>query len=164
MSDGLARMVAYWSAGGWLGLPIAAVSFGIWFYFLRARHQLLAVLRDPAPAVGSGDPDGRILEDVLSRDFAVLAAWTAAAPLLGLTGTVAGMVRTFDAVRQVSGDTGAQVAEGISQALITTQAGLVVAIPGLFGLARLRRLFGRVQTRMVATRLHARTPGPEAGP
>ena len=54
------------------------------------------------------------------------------APLLGLLGTVIGMIETFDSLRDMSlykQDGG--IAAGISQALITTQFGLVVAIPGL---------------------------------
>jgi len=80
----------------------------------------------------------------LSRDLTVLAALTSAAPLLGLLGTVLGMIATFQAVSQASGDTAARVAGGISQALITTQFGLVVAIPGFFGVARLHRLQDQV--------------------
>ena len=55
----------------------------------------------------------------------------AIAPLLGLLGTVTGMISTFD-VMAVSGTGNAKaMAGGISEALITTQTGLLVAIPGL---------------------------------
>ena len=55
-----------------------------------------------------------------------------AAPLLGLLGTVIGMIETFDSLGDMSlfSQSGG-IAGGISQALITTQMGLVVAIPGL---------------------------------
>ncbi len=58
------------------------------------------------------------------------------APLLGLLGTVIGMIETFDSLQDTAlfSQSGG-IAGGISQALITTQMGLVVAIPGL--------LFGR---------------------
>ena len=52
------------------------------------------------------------------------------APLLGLLGTVIGMLGTFKALSSGSGKTIDLVAEGISEALITTQTGLVIAIPG----------------------------------
>lgn len=54
------------------------------------------------------------------------------APLLGLLGTVIGMIETFDSLQDAAlfSQSGG-VAGGISQALITTQMGLVVAIPGL---------------------------------
>lgn len=93
-------------------------------------------------------------EDSLGRDFGVLAALTAAAPLLGLLGTVLGMIGTFDAVAESSGGTAGKVAFGISQALITTQVGLVAAIPGVFGLARLERLLGRARVAMGQCRTH----------
>lgn len=51
-------------------------------------------------------------------------------PLMGLLGTVIGMLSTFKALASGSGKTIDLVAEGISEALITTQTGLVIAIPG----------------------------------
>ena len=77
--------------------------------------------------------------------FYLLGAMVVAAPLLGLLGTVLGMVETFDAVSVPTGDTARMVAHGISQALITTQVGLVTALPGTFGLAHLFRLYQRLQ-------------------
>lgn len=54
------------------------------------------------------------------------------APLLGLLGTVVGMIETFDSLGDMSlfAQSGG-IAGGISQALVTTQLGLAVAIPGL---------------------------------
>ncbi len=55
-----------------------------------------------------------------------------AAPLAGLLGTVIGMIETFDSLGDMSLFTqSGGIAGGISQALITTQMGLAVAIPGL---------------------------------
>lgn len=95
---------------------------------------------------------------VLQHDFMVLAGLTTAAPLLGLLGTVMGMMTTFDAVSAVpalSTNPGEWMAAGISRALITTQFGLVVALPGAFGLARLRRLLRHIETRLSACRILA---------
>ncbi|MGB0766466.1 MAG: MotA/TolQ/ExbB proton channel family protein [Phycisphaeraceae bacterium] len=68
------------------------------------------------------------------RDLLVMKVCVAAAPLLGLLGTVTGMVATFDALTQGSGgdETQGMVASGISEALITTETGLVIALAGLF--------------------------------
>ncbi|WP_421901375.1 MotA/TolQ/ExbB proton channel family protein [Maridesulfovibrio sp.] len=65
------------------------------------------------------------------RTIMVLAAL---APLLGLLGTVTGMISTFDVIA-ISGTGNARaLASGISEALITTQSGLIAAVPGmLFG-------------------------------
>ena len=63
-----------------------------------------------------------------------------AAPLLGLLGTVIGMIETFDSLGDMSlfSQSGG-IAGGISQALITTQMGLAVAIPGLIVNGALKR-------------------------
>jgi len=82
---------------------------------------------------------------VYSHAFYFLGALVAAAPLLGLLGTVFGMIDTFTAVALRSGETADLVAQGISQALITTQVGLLAALPGTFGLAHLFRLYQRLR-------------------
>jgi biopolymer transport protein ExbB len=91
----------------------------------------------------------------LRRDIVVLAALTTIAPLLGLLGTVVGMIETFDAVSATSGETATRVASGVSSALITTQVGLAIAIPGFFGIARLRRLSNHLLVQLGAVKLHA---------
>ena len=90
----------------------------------------------------------------LQRDLVVLTALTAVAPLLGLLGTVAGMIETFRAVAESTGETAGKVASGISQALITTQFGLVVAIPGVFGIARLDRMIDQLKTMFASCKIH----------
>ncbi len=79
------------------------------------------------------------------RKVAVLAACM---PLLGLLGTVLGMVETFSALTERGVADVDSLAGGISQALITTQAGLVMAVPVLLasGLlsARIRRYLDTV--------------------
>ena len=68
------------------------------------------------------------------RELKVMKICVGAAPLLGLLGTVTGMLATFGALASGSGGekTMGMVAGGISEALITTETGLVVALPGLF--------------------------------
>mgnify|MGYP006290711611 CR=1 FL=1 len=68
------------------------------------------------------------------RDLKVMKICVSASPLLGLLGTVTGMLATFGALAAGSGGekTMGMVAEGISEALITTETGLVIALPGLF--------------------------------
>jgi biopolymer transport protein ExbB len=67
------------------------------------------------------------LEDGLDT----MAAWIAVAPLLGLLGTVVGMVETFSIITRYGVGNPNLLSEGISVALITTQSGLVVAFPCL---------------------------------
>jgi biopolymer transport protein ExbB len=68
------------------------------------------------------------------RDLRIMKICVSAAPLLGLLGTVSGMLTTFSALATGAGGdkTMALVAKGISEALVTTETGLVVALPGLF--------------------------------
>lgn len=68
------------------------------------------------------------------RDMKVMKVAIGAAPLFGLLGTVTGMLTTFGALASGSGgdQTMGMIAAGISEALITTETGLVVALPGLF--------------------------------
>jgi biopolymer transport protein ExbB len=66
-----------------------------------------------------------------SHNFIKLLAVTS--PLLGLLGTVTGMILTFQAISLFGSGDPKLMASGISQALITTVLGLVVAIPVLFG-------------------------------
>lgn len=81
------------------------------------------------------------------RDLRVMKICVGVAPLLGLLGTVTGMLATFSALATGSGGdkTMAMVASGISEALITTETGLVIALPGLFFQYSLGRLYNRYQ-------------------
>lgn len=68
----------------------------------------------------------------MAKYSALIKILVSIAPLLGLLGTVSGMIETFDSLQDMSlfkQDGG--IAAGISQALITTQYGLAVAIPAL---------------------------------
>ncbi len=69
----------------------------------------------------------------VERKLLFLNTLVAAAPLMGLLGTVIGMLGTFVAISSGGGaETASMVAAGISEALITTQTGLFIALPGLF--------------------------------
>lgn len=78
--------------------------------------------------------DEAILQETppLERGLPLLKLLSAVAPLLGLLGTVTGMIVTFQAITQGGGGDSRLMADGISQALVTTVQGLVVAIPLLF--------------------------------
>lgn len=75
----------------------------------------------------------RSLIDLLDRRTAFVSTLVAAAPLMGLLGTVLGMLQTFFGISTGGGaETAGVVASGISAALVTTQTGLTIALPGLF--------------------------------
>ena len=65
----------------------------------------------------------------LEKNLVWLASIANVAPLLGFFGTVAGMIKSFDALAEAGLSNPGLVASGISEALITTAGGLFVAIP-----------------------------------
>jgi len=77
---------------------------------------------------------GRLVAHRLERSLSALATIASAAPLMGLFGTVVGMIEIFGSQSSMGGATGgnpAQLAHGISVALYNTAFGLIVAIPSL---------------------------------
>ena len=68
---------------------------------------------------------------VLSRNLRALGVIANLAPMLGLFGTVVGMIRAFDVISRAGTGNPNLVAEGISEALFTTAAGLLIGIPSL---------------------------------
>jgi len=74
---------------------------------------------------------GRVEAHNLGKHLNALGTVAAISPLLGLLGTVIGMISVFTTITTSGGGNPATLAGGISQALMTTAAGLVVAIPAL---------------------------------
>lgn len=69
----------------------------------------------------------------LERGLMVLATSANVSPMLGFLGTVTGMIKSFAALAQAGLSNPGAVAAGISEALITTAAGLFIAIPAQLG-------------------------------
>lgn len=80
----------------------------------------------------------KLLPEVNTR-IVVLGILVTVAPLMGLLGTVIGMLTTFRGLATSSGQAVDLVAEGIRVALITTQTGLMIAIPGYIFIAAVIR-------------------------
>jgi biopolymer transport protein ExbB len=72
-------------------------------------------------------------EQRLSHGLRSLATVAQISPLMGLLGTVTGMIIAFAEISQQGTGNPAALADGIGQALVTTAAGLIVAIPALIG-------------------------------
>lgn len=85
----------------------------------------------------------RVGADAMERlrsGFRTLEFISTAAPLLGLLGTVLGMIEAFDAMKAAGDQVEVSILSGgISEALLTTAAGLIVAIPTVFFLSFLER-------------------------
>jgi biopolymer transport protein ExbB len=97
------------------------------------RHLSRDLIRE------SIEETGRHVVHEMERFMNTLGTISTITPLLGLLGTVIGMIRVFTAITVVGvGDPG-QLAGGISEALITTAAGLTIAIPSLIFYRHLKR-------------------------
>ena len=114
------------------------------------RRELLHALM----AERSGDPDldrnilfqhALDLRPRLRQHLQLIAVLAAVAPLLGLLGTVLGMMETFEVIALFGTGDAKAMAGGISVALVTTQAGLLVAVPGLLVSAALLRRARRLE-------------------
>ena len=75
----------------------------------------------------------------IERRLVFVSILISVAPLLGLLGTVAGMLMTFAGMAAGSDAPIDTISTGISRALVTTQAGLIIAIPAAFLLALIKR-------------------------
>jgi biopolymer transport protein ExbB len=86
----------------------------------------------------------------LERGLGVLASVSNVAPLLGFLGTVTGMIQSFGELAQAGLSNPGRVAAGISEALITTAAGLFIAVPVLmaynFYSAQIQRMILEMET------------------
>lgn len=92
---------------------------------LANRHSSRDVMKETL------EEEGRQVVHQLERYLATLGMIASIAPLLGLLGTVFGMIEVFAAIVSAGVGNPAVLAGGISKALITTAAGLSVAIPAL---------------------------------
>lgn len=86
------------------------------------------------------------------------------APLVGLLGTVTGMLLAFKQIADTEGSAGAaQLAGGIYQALVTTVFGLLIAIPSLAAFALLRSRVDELVAEAASAALHALSPLKQPG-
>ncbi|MBP5188495.1 MAG: MotA/TolQ/ExbB proton channel family protein [Fibrobacterales bacterium] len=131
--------------GGWVLVPLFAVGLAAWFFGILQWAALGGMLRDAdgfaERLVAERKPASReACDDLLDEARAgwkarsgahlrTVARLAAAAPLLGLLGTVTGMRESFRTIMVHGFGNPVLLADGISEALLTTQAGLVVAFP-----------------------------------
>ncbi len=104
------------------------------------------------------DLDNNILDETvlflnasLDRHLSTIAVLSAVAPLMGLLGTVVGMMQTFDVITIFGTGNTRAMASGISVALVTTQTGLMVSIPGLYMSGWLNRRAANLKHRIAST-------------
>ena len=127
--------------GGWvmiaLGVLAVALSFLIIERFLATGGR--AASRGPNETALVPGPEAGL------RRMGMVRACIVVAPLLGLLGTVTGMIETFQGMGQ--GQYIAEMGQGISKALLTTQYGLAIAAPGMVAERVLERRIGKHRLR-----------------
>ena len=112
-----------------------------------ARAALLVPHRSKEEAMSSAQAVAREEIVRLERGVPLIESIIAAAPLLGLLGAVVGLTRVFSSLRPDSSDPSA-IAGGIAEALNTTIAGLIVAIPCVFFHSHFSRRIEHLAARM----------------
>lgn len=151
-----------------LAVAIYSTLFGVWRHLAATRKTIFGTsMFDTA---GSPSETHRAyaaceLDEMawVERRLPFLAILISTAPLLGLLGTVAGMLITFSGMASGNLAPIDTISTGISRALVTTQAGLVIAIPAAFLLALLKR---RTETTHLGMQqqLHAHLAGAQTLP
>lgn len=123
------------------GGPAVIVIMALSVALYTRCFQVLLRLRHRHFQVPPGDADFRTdwrarrqgeLRDDFRQHRMTIGAMIAAAPLLGLLGTVSGMVKTFESLSASSGQKSMEgLASGISEVLVATESGLAVALPAM---------------------------------
>ena len=151
--DLLETAMETWRQGGAVVPWLAVCTVVLWFAIGERAYTLRKswVKRESSRRLKGVSADRSHRREALAPVYADVARHRALilgigiiAPLLGLLGTVGGMIETFDALTSMSLFRGSGgVAGGISEALVSTQMGLTVAIPGLLA----GRLLDAMQSR-----------------
>ena len=167
VSEGYWLLRDFLDSGGWVLWTILAFTIALWtllverlWYLWRIfpkraagleRHWLRRSDRTSAASRYVRQAWLSVAWQRLERFMPLIRVLIALCPLLGLLGTVSGMIQVFD-VLSVSGTGNPRaMAGGVSRATVPTMAGMVIAISGLFCLARLD-----AQSRLAMQRLSDR--------
>ncbi len=152
-TDGLA---ALFEQGGLILWAILVASIYMWILLAERywfhRNQLPGLKKKlyadwvDHPVKGSPSLTFRRIEALVedlrteaNRNLLALQALVAILPLLGLLGTVSGMIKVFDVITVFGTGNTRGMASGISEALVTTMAGLFTALSGLYFVSDLER-------------------------
>lgn len=155
-------------AGGWIMAAILGLSTIMWILildrYLFLWRQQKTLTRDIVSEWQNRKSRSQLVNHRLRTGLTAafhskLSAWigtiqviTAILPLLGLLGTVSGMIKTFEVMTVFGSGNVRGMAEGISQALITTMAGLLTALTGMYFANDLKERFDR-NTEQLAEKL-----------
>lgn len=115
-----------------VGGPVAAVLLLGVQKFLKIKDDETRSLQEISQVVKTAMEDyAPQIINTLDRNIGVLPIVASLSPLLGMTGTVTGMISSFDSMANSTTLEATAVSGGISEALITTAAGLLIAMPSV---------------------------------
>ena len=132
----------------------------VWFFKTTLKTELQhAVSNWEARAEHTSIHAHQVREAIISRvtlsideGLSMIKTLVVLAPLLGLLGTVTGMIGVFDVLAITGGGDAKSMAAGVSQATIPTMAGMVAALSGVFGSTYVSRIANR-EKQLLADRL-----------
>ena len=135
-----------WTYGGflmWVLALLSVLALAVMMYLWYAHRPGICVPEAVSRIRAAKDPaaEGGRIADAMMSSVDWLADIAAIAPLVGLLGTVLGMFQAFGGIASdvSAGAKPVVLAQGVSQAIVTTIFGLVVAIPSLAAYAVFRR-------------------------
>ena len=135
-----------WAYGGflmWVLALLSVLALAVVIYLWYAHRPGICVPEAVSRIRAAKDPaaEGGRIADAMMSSVDWLADIAAIAPLVGLLGTVLGMFQAFGGIASdvSAGAKPVVLAQGVSQAIVTTIFGLVVAIPSLAAYAVFRR-------------------------
>jgi biopolymer transport protein ExbB len=154
--DAFAAILAFMELGGFLMPWIALLTFVMWtLAFERIWYFKGALKGDVQQYIDQWEARSerkswqakQIREGIISRmsdkieqNLDLITALVAICPLMGLLGTVTGMIEVFGVLANTGGGDAKQMAGGVSKATIPTMAGMVAALSGVFVNIYLTRL------------------------
>jgi len=143
----LERLYYYWRRGGKTEYAMEQVMHSIREGDLRGAARICRSCKHPMGAVGAQMIEsGKFKEEeaeepiqiglseqklLLERNLGLLGTMAAVAPLVGLLGTVTGIMRAFNDMSATGSGSPSVVAAGVAEALITTAIGIMIAVPAL---------------------------------
>ncbi len=149
LMDALAAIQAFVQSGGPILIVIAVMTFIMWtllferFWFYKGSLGRLVngALNDwearPERKSWNAQQIRRAMisrvNEQINTNLELIGTMVALCPLLGLLGTVTGMIEVFNVLALTGGGDAKSMASGVSQATIPTMAGMVAALSGVFG-------------------------------
>lgn len=159
LMDAFAAIGAFMDQGGYVMYLIAALTFVMWtLAFERVWYFKGSLKGDVQRSLDTWEARKerkswnarQIREAMVSRmtekveqNMDLIAALVAICPLMGLLGTVVGMIEVFSVLASSGGGDAKQMAGGVSKATIPTMAGMVAALSGVFINTYLSRIVER---------------------